>query len=151
MTVRPLSRHMGTIAASSVAGLLLLMAPNVMAPNVLAQEAPFTFDVDVDVRELHERVSDIHVRCAVYGEREGSSLGQGDTIQKLTEGAFKGAVRVAIKLAEGNAPEDARRYACRLRLIVNGAAPAKPAPRSGDIALRPRRGPPFTPLISGDL
>lgn len=146
MTVRSLSWQMSAIAAYSVAGLLVLMAP-----NVVAQDAPFTFDVDVDVKELHERVSNLHVRCAVYGNREGSTLGRGDTIQKVTEGAFKGAVRVAIKMADGTAPEDARRYACRLRLIVDGAAPAKPAPRSGDIALRPRRGPPFTPLLSGDL
>jgi len=116
-----------------------------------AQEVPYTFDVDVDVQELHERVSDLHVRCAVYGEREGVALGQGDATQKVSDGAFKGAVRVAVSMSEGNAPEDAQRYACRLRLILEGADPAKPNPGSGNIALRPRRGPPFTPLISGDL
>lgn len=134
------------LVGGGLAAALLLSAS-----TVRAQEAPYTFDVDVDVKELHERVSDLHVRCAVYGEREGVALGQGDATQKVSDGAFQGAVRVAVSMSDGNAPEDALRYACRLRLILEGAGPAKPNPGSGEIALRPRRGPAFTPLISGDL
>ncbi len=133
--------------ASSVFTLWLLAFPGVC----LAQEAPFTFNVDVDVRELHKQVTRIHVRCGVYGLAEGVALGLGDATQRLTKGAFKGSVKVAVQMLPARSPVQATRYACRLRLVVSGRAPAKPSLQSTSIPLRPSSGAPFTPLISGDL
>ncbi len=116
-----------------------------------AQQAPFTFDVGVDVREMHPQVTDLHIRCAVYGEKQGVSIGKGEVMQKLVERRFEGTIAVPVTMQSGYRPEAAQRYACRLRLILANGAPQRPANNASTIALRPLPGADYTPLIEGRL
>lgn len=130
----------------SIAASLFAVEP------VRAQNAPFTFNVAVDVQDMHEAVNLVHVRCAVYGEAQGVPIGQGENTQKLSKNAFNGQVTVAVNMTGSNRPDAAQRYACRLRLVIEGnTAAARPAPNSQNIALRPAAGTAFVPLLEGSL
>ena len=117
----------------------------------LAQEAPYTFNVAVDVKELHRQVTALHVRCAVYEERNGSAIGLGEAQRPVENRAYTGTVPVAVSMSPGRAPEEARRYACRLRLVLAASAPQKVDADARNVALRPKSGTTFTPLVAGDL
>lgn len=105
-----------------LAGLLFVLA--LAFPHaVLAED--FTFNVEVDLTNLHEDVTEIMVVCQVFEESppfaisEFGNLGGGfSKIKAPKSGELKTTVPIKFDVFSSDNPADANFYKCFLRLFV---------------------------------
>ncbi len=119
--------------------------------GVSAAEVPFTFNVDVAVQDLQPDVSQLHVRCEVYGEKQGVALGRGESQVVLEKRSYAETVTVGVEMIDDQPPQDAQRYACGLRLIIGENKPERPSVQNGNLSLRSKPGTSFVRVLQGSL
>lgn len=139
----------------SVARLLAASLAALWAGTAPGQQAPFTIQVPVSLRDIHPDIQGGEIACQVK-DAQGVPIAGGTVrfgIDRSTR-SFGATVPVAAQMVSGRSPSDARTYECALSLIdsVSGRQ-RQPGSQvaQGDPKLEPAPGTPFTPLVSGPI
>ena len=122
-----------------------------------AQQADFTFNVKLDLKNLHEDVLSAGTECAVCTSKgcpSGSEVGKGFEMRPTNGAAtFAESLSVAVNAEQGKSAADATAWQCLLYIGVPGATVRAIAPGGGGSApaLNAKDGTQFVGTLSGAI
>lgn len=125
--------------------------------NAAAEDAPFTIQVPVDLRDMHPDIQGGNISCQVLDAQDTPMAG--GTVQFSIDRntrSFNRTVPVSARLADGRSPQDARSYQCMLSLLDRESESGRPLrPGTPGVQGNPKfeaaPGAPFTPVVSGPI
>jgi len=140
--------------------LLLASVTAAWAGAVVAQQGSYTytFQVPVDLRDMHPDIRPSAIACQI-NDAQGGSLGNGGSefqIDPQTR-SFNGTVSVSVQLLAGKSPLDAVTYQCVLVLADQSTGATWRADQGGlgnstaGTKFQPADGAVFTPGVSGPM
>jgi|SRR3972149_8691297 len=134
-----------------IRNLLLASLSASWAGLVVAQDAPFTIQVPVELRDMHPDIREGEISCGVEdGQGDFVARGAGKFSIDPNTRSFNAAVPVSARLDSGKSPLDARKYLCVLWL-VDSASGVKSLTSAGNPKFETVPGTPFTPFVSGPI
>lgn len=135
--------------------LLPGLTPLLGIGQAAAQEAPFTIQVPVELRDMHPDIQGGTVYCYIHDAQSTPVAGGGVqfSLDRNTR-SFNQTLPVRTQLADGRSPADARTYECVLSLAdFSDGTTSRPAAQGSarNVKFEAAPGTPFTPIVTGSI